>query len=138
MMVADASVVVSYLLKTDPYNIATEIWMDKFILTKQTIVAPTLLLPEVSGPVTRRTKTSSQGQAAINIVLNLPNLRLIYVTRKLAIEAATLAADLELRGADAIYVAIARRFKVPLITWDNDHINKTKGVITAYTPLTAP
>jgi len=52
----------------------------------------------------------------------------------LAHQAALIAADLGLRGADAIYVALAERLGCPLVTWDVEMIRKTKGVIEARQP----
>jgi len=49
-------------------------------------------------------------------------------------QAATLAIDLRLRGADAVYVAVAQYFNLPLITWDAEIINRSKNVIQVNTP----
>jgi predicted nucleic acid-binding protein len=137
-MVADASVLVSYLMDTDKYYIPTFAWFSRYVATNQQIIIPTIAFPEVGGPVARRKKQSAAGQLAINNLLTVPGVVFIDVDIRLARISARLAATLQLRGADAVYVTLAQRLGVPLISWDNDHINKTKGVITACTPLTAP
>lgn len=57
---------------------------------------------------------------AVEILQNLPGLRLVEMDAALIHEAAHLAADLGLRGADATYVAVAARLNLPLATLDED------------------
>ena len=47
----------------------------------------------------------------------------------LAQEAARLAADLGLRGADAFYIAAAARLKIPLITLDQDQAKRAATMV---------
>ena len=48
----------------------------------------------------------------------LPGLQLIEMENSLLLEAAQLAAELGLRGADSTYVAVAARLDLPLVTLD--------------------
>lgn len=66
----------------------------------------------------------------------LPNARLVSVDRPLAMLATrlALAADLCLRGADALYVALARRQSAPLVTWDGEQLVRCEGSVEAVTP----
>jgi predicted nucleic acid-binding protein len=48
--------------------------------------------------------------------------------------AADLAANQRLRGADAMYVAIAQGLKIPLVSWDQEQVARASGAITAYMP----
>ncbi len=52
--------------------------------------------------------------------------------------AVALAADLYLRGADALYVAIAHEIQVPLVTWDNELLERAAVILPTYTPETVP
>ena len=56
----------------------------------------------------------------------------------LADVALRLAAHLHLRGADATYVALAQHLDVPLVTWDDELLQRTGGIISVYTPATYP
>ena len=49
-----------------------------------------------------------------------------------------LAADLRLKGADAIYVALAHQLGVPLVSWDKEQLQRSSGLIEAYTPGNYP
>jgi predicted nucleic acid-binding protein len=57
---------------------------------------------------------------AITQLENLPGLRLVEMDNELVRQAAKLAAELGLRGADSMYVAVARRLDLPLVTFDVD------------------
>jgi predicted nucleic acid-binding protein len=48
--------------------------------------------------------------------------------------AARCALDLRLRGADAVYVAVAHSLQVPLITWDREQLTRAAGRIAVRTP----
>jgi predicted nucleic acid-binding protein len=82
-------------------------------------LSPSLLLAELGGAISRRT-TPTLGRKAIEQVQNLSGLQLVEMDHSLLIEAAQLAAELGLRGADSTYVAVAVRLGIPLITLDID------------------
>jgi len=68
------------------------------------------------------------------MLLRLPALRIVSVERRLGMSAVQLAVDLGLPGVDAVYVALAHQLKVPLITWDQERLDRTSSVITARQP----
>jgi predicted nucleic acid-binding protein len=74
------------------------------------------------------------GNRAIALLQQLPNARLVPVDRPLAVLAAGIAAELYLRGADALYVALARRLSVALVTWDGEQLARAQGAVEAVTP----
>jgi predicted nucleic acid-binding protein len=43
-----------------------------------------------------------------------------------------------MRGADAIYAALASTLGVPLVSWDKEHVERASTRVTVYTPDTAP
>ena len=52
--------------------------------------------------------------------------RLVPVEADLARRSARIARELKLRGADAVYVALARRLGIPLVTWDRDQLEQAR------------
>jgi predicted nucleic acid-binding protein len=64
------------------------------------------------------------GQQAVAALQDLPGLRMVEMDASLVTTAAQLAADLGLRGADALYVAVAYRLGLPLATLDEDQIKR--------------
>jgi predicted nucleic acid-binding protein len=43
-----------------------------------------------------------------------------------------------MRGADAIYAAVARRLRIPLVTWDAEQQQRAGTLIPTYTPAAIP
>ena len=132
--VVDASIWVSRLVSADVHHPVSETWLETFVGGGGQCVAPVLLLAEVAGAISRRTTEARLGQAVLKLLLRMPALRIVNVERRLGTSAAQLAADLGLRGADAVYVALARQLKVPLITWDQEQLDRTGTIIVAHQP----
>ncbi len=134
MIVTDASVWLSFLLQQDVHHAVTRSWLTDVLLQKRPMAAPILLLAEVGGAVSRRFGSVEMGEKAINHLLAVPTLRLVAIDHAFAIQTSRIAAWHRLRGADACYVAVAARLNAPLISWDQEHIERTIGLITALTP----
>ena len=135
MIVIDASVWISFLIKQDANHAATAPWLTQVLLDKTPIAAPILLLAEVGGAMSRRLDNAYMGQKAVSRLLSIPILHLVDMDHALGINTSQIAARYRLRGADACYVAVAARLNAPLVSWDQKHIERANGVIIAYTPL---
>jgi predicted nucleic acid-binding protein len=134
MIVIDASVWMSFFVQQDVNHAATYPWLAKILTTTVPVAAPILLLSEVGGAMSRRLGQANLADAAINQLLSIPTLRLVSIDHALGIQASRIAAKHRLRGADALYVAVAAQLNVPLVSWDNEHISRVSGLITSYTP----
>ncbi|MCP4359654.1 MAG: type II toxin-antitoxin system VapC family toxin [Chloroflexi bacterium] len=134
MIVIDASVWISYLVQQDTNHTATKPWLTKILTDKAPVAAPILLLAEVGGAISRRLGGDDIGERAVNQLLAIPTLRLVSMGHSLSIQAARIAANHRLRGADAFYVTVAAYLNVPLISWDKEHLNRVSDLITAYSP----
>lgn len=88
-----------------------------------------LLLAEIGGAISRRT-TPALGLQAIEIVKDLLGLQLVEMEQSLLNDAAQLAAELSLRGADSTYVAVAFRLDLPFVTLDTDQKEKSRKRVT--------
>ena len=118
-IVVDASIWVARLVSEDVFYEPVKEWMYTRLEEDDQFLSPSLLLAEIGGAISRRT-TSSLGLKAIEQVQRLPGLQLIEMEHALIRDAAQLAAELGLRGADSTYVAVAARLDLPLITLDVD------------------
>ncbi|MDX1415473.1 MAG: PIN domain-containing protein [Candidatus Promineifilaceae bacterium] len=134
MIVVDASVWVCHLLAQDNHHRASRRWFSGVINRREIIAAPGLLLVEVSGAIARRTGNSALARRAYESIAAAPGLRLVPIEPQLALLAARLAADLELRGPDAIYVAVAHKLRIPLVTWDREQLNRASRLIKTHFP----
>ncbi len=132
--VVDASVWVSRLVAGDVHHTVCARWLSEQVASGWFLIAPALLLPEVAGPIARKTRDRRLGRAAVEGILQVRSLRLVELDEALAQAAATLAADLALRGADAVYVALAARLGLSLITLDGQQLVRAAPVVDVRRP----
>jgi predicted nucleic acid-binding protein len=71
---------------------------------------------------------------ATEMMLRLPNLRLVPVDLRLSRLAADIAARLRVRGADSVYVGLAKALGIPLVTWDREHMERARPEIDVTAP----
>ena len=98
------------------------------------LIVPRIALPEVAGPIARISGRPEAGLEAARRLLRTPGIRLVDLDRRLLAEALVIAARLRLRGADAVYVAAARRLRVPLVTWDQQLLQRAAAVVQVLHP----
>lgn len=118
--VIDVSVVVSFLVPEDAHHALSRGWLRQQLLNATPLVVPILLLTEVGGAIARRTQARELGHRAVAQLQRLSALRIVAVDHRLGFLATELAVDLRLRGADAVYVALAVQLDLPLVSWDRE------------------
>lgn len=132
--VIDASVWVSRLMPQESNHAASVRWFDRHEAGGGTFVVPVLLLAEAAGAIARLTDDTALGNQAATDLLALATVAVVHLDQQLAMRAAELAAGLRLRGADAVYVAVAEYLSVPLVTWDREQLTRAASHITVRTP----
>ncbi len=132
--VVDASVWISRFIAQDVHHRPSRQWLETHLTAGGRVLAPTLLLAEVGGAVVRRVANPMVARQIVRDIIQLPASHLVSVDQQLGASAAWFAVDLRLRGADSVYVAVAHRLQIPLITWDREQLTRTVGWITARTP----
>ncbi len=130
----DASVFVNAFNPYEPYYEVSRNLLSTLQKTAAPIIVPTLLLPEVAASISRGHNDAGLAQRFTATLQRLPYLLLIPVDTVLARQAADLAAQCRLRGADATYLAVAVRFGSALITLDREQQERSATVVPAYTP----
>jgi predicted nucleic acid-binding protein len=132
--VVDASVWVSRYLIDDEHHQPSYDWLTR--MGKQTVLlaSPLLLLPEVSGAVTRRAGDGLLAMRCIRELETLPYTRLFALTAERAHKAAVIAADVRVIGADATYVALADQLAMSLVTWDRQQRERAPSTIIVSSP----
>ncbi|MDP2795327.1 MAG: type II toxin-antitoxin system VapC family toxin [Sulfurisoma sp.] len=98
------------------------------------LVIPVLAWPEVAGAIARRTGAAEDGHDAVDIIRALRWIESIPMDPSLAHEAAKIAGSRRLRGADAVYVALAVTRRMPLLTLDAEMLERARGVAEVFTP----
>ncbi len=98
------------------------------------MIVPTLLVPELASAVARATDDTDGAIQYANAAAAFPHLTLVSLTTAVARQAAELAATHRLRGADSIYVAVARRYGTTLVSRDAEQRTRGAAVVVCQTP----
>jgi len=92
-------------------------------------IEPYSVLVEVVAAIRRRTNSKLLADRVKNDFLNIGSLIFIDIDSTVAENAASLAADIGVRGMDAIVIQVAREYNAPLISLDMEMIEKAKQVV---------
>ena len=101
------------------------------------IIAPTLVLPEVSAAIKRGRGDEDLARRFVAALSRLPHLVLVPLDQSLAQQASDMAAQYSLRGSDAVYTAVALRFGSTLVTLDREQHDRVASVLSTRTPTEA-
>lgn len=133
--VVDASVFVSAAQAKDVHYADSVAFFGQLSATPDTnVFCPTLLLPEYAASIARRTDDTALAESLIKILDTMKGLRLESLTENRSRRAAKIAAQHRLRGADAVYVALAEETESLLITWDNEMLERSISIVQTSTP----
>jgi predicted nucleic acid-binding protein len=133
-MIVDASVWVASVLEKDAHHEVCLAFMHRFVQQRQIATVPLLAWPEIAGAVARRTSDTDRGLKAAELIIAQAWVKGVPLDASLASESIRLAAKLRLRGADAVYVALAATYGEPLITLDAEMLERTRDMAEVFTP----
>ena len=133
-MIVDASVWVARFLADDRHHGNAMACITALLERESRLVIPVLAWPEVAGAIARRSGAAENGHDAVGIIRGLRLIESIPMDPSLAQEAAQIAASRKLRGADAVYVALALTHRMPLLTLDAEMLERARGTVEAFTP----
>ncbi len=134
MAVIDASVYVTLLDANDPEQANCLAWFTAAATTDETIVAPSLILSEVAAVISRGRGDAELAKAVVRTLEESAVISLVAVTPQLAKSAAVIAADQRVRGADAIYLALAQQLGDVLVTLDRQQLQRGAAVVKTQHP----
>ena len=138
MIVVDASVLVSAAWPSDVHHQLSRAWLQAYIRSAETMTAPVLIFSEIGGALMRRTQRAGLTVRALQRIRLLPRFMPVPVDSVLGDAATNLAVALQLRGADAVYVALAAKLSVPLITWDHEQLLRGGRRVITSEPTAQP
>lgn len=133
-MVIDASVWVAAFLTRDAHHHDAAFFLRSLVEEGIAVTAPLLVLSEVAGAIARQTDDPELARKITAFLHTQPWIQFAPLTNDLATEAATSAAQQRLRGADAVYVALAAQRTLTLVTLDREMLERTKGEVVTATP----
>lgn len=134
MSVIDASIYVSLSNEADRHHDRCLAWFESTLRTDERIAAPSLLMVEVGASIRRLTGSS---KLARRVVLDLQNsevIELFPLTAARSNAAAILAAATGVRGADAVYLALAQELGESLVTLDRQQLERGRSQVHVTKP----
>ena len=134
MLTIDANVFVSAHVRTRANYSASALFLDRVAFKAVQVHCPTLVLPETAAAVIRATNRPKLTELAAAQIEAFPNLLLEELTANRAHRSADVAVACRLRGADAVYVAVAQEYGTTLITWDQELLTRGATAVSVMTP----
>ena len=134
MLTIDANVFVSSSSLTDKLNAGSEEFLRRAGQQELQVYCPTLFLPEVASAIIRPTSDINAARITLAGVENFPKINLVPLTEQRAQAAVQISLTCRLRGADAVYAAVAQEFGTTLITWDQELLTRGVAAVPTLTP----
>src|SRR5262252_4559809 len=122
MYTVDASMWVNAFDQREPGHLVSHQFLEVVRDQGLPIIVPNLALVEVAGAISRTRQAPGQAQAFALALSRLPHVTVRVLDEVCALHALTLAAQRGLRGADAIYGAVAHAAGSILFTLGNEHL----------------
>lgn len=134
MYTVDASVHISALNPSEADSVESQMFLERTCQQQALLICPTLLLVEVASAVARAVGDAKQAAELAAVLRQWPNQVLVPLDVALAERAAGLAATTRLRGADAVYAAVALEYGATLVTLDQQQLEKLSSVVKTARP----
>lgn len=134
MAVIDASVYIALMNVHEESHNRCWAWFDSAQKKREAIVAPVILLAEVSAALNRGIGDPELAHRVVEQLKRSGVIELIPVTLAIADRAATIAAVHRIRGCDAIYVALADQSSAPLVTLDRQQLDRATALVNVLEP----
>lgn len=134
MYCLDASVIINAQRPTEPHAQASRAFFEIIKREQHKVFLPEIAIPEITAGLYRGTKDPELAYEFAMALRDLPNLSFVSVDRGLADLAARLIRETGLRGADAIYLALAQDYGLALVTLDKDQLQHGKRFVVVRRP----
>lgn len=130
----DASVFISAFITTEAFHAVSKAWLDRLKSEETHIYCPTLVMVEVAAALARVTKDAANAENFARTLADIPNLTLVALDVEFAQKTLHLAVVSLLRGADAVYAAVAQEYAATLVTWDKEMLKRAVSVVPTLSP----
>ena len=134
MFTIDASVHINALNPAEAGSAESQACLQRLAASRQPLFSPTLLLVEVAAAIARALDDSVLALDLVSGIRALPQQVWVPLDDPLADIAAHLGAQARLRGADAVYAAVARHHGTTLVTRDRQQLERLADIIPVMTP----
>jgi predicted nucleic acid-binding protein len=135
MYVIDSSIFLSGFFDHEPYHKESQKCLRYFKENPSvSVFLPEFVIPEIGCVISRIIKKSKLGIEFAKSLRGFVNFKFIPVDRYIADLSLEIGSFLNLKGADAIFVAVAYNFNSTLISSDKEHLEKAKRLIKVIHP----
>ncbi len=134
MTVVDASVYMALVNTTEEQHETCWSWIEASRGRGEYLKAPAILAPEVGAAVSRGMRDPELAKEVVDQLFHSGVVELVPVTGRLAERAARIAVEQRIRGADALYVALAAQIFEPLVTLDRQQLERSPKLVVALRP----
>jgi predicted nucleic acid-binding protein len=134
MYVVDASVWVNSFDQKEVGHEISRRFLTLLAEQQIAVAVPTLVLAEVAAAISRSRQEPAKAHAFAEAISRLPNLAFKSLDMVLARQSFRLAAQHGLRGADAVYAAVALETGYTLVSLDKEHLTRLQDVVIVKKP----
>ena len=134
MYTIDASVHISALNPAEADSATSQAFLALVRQHRVPLFCPILLLVEVAAAIAWALDDTDRAVALAAALHGLPNQTLVLLDEALADRAIALAAIARLRGADAVYAAVAQQYGTTLITLDRQQLDRLPPLVNTARP----
>ncbi len=134
MATIDSSVLVSLFNDHDRLHTQTLAWFREAVADGEPLRSPVIALAEVAAAIAIGTGDKQLARDVETHVRHSPLFEFLPVAMPLAERAATLAAEHQLRGSDAIYFAVAETLGDSLVTLNPRQLQRGNLVVETRRP----
>lgn len=128
MLTLDASIWVAAFDPQDRFHAVSAGFLRALAQHRLRIHGPAFVLVETACALARRARSAATGRAALERLRLHPTLVLHPVNERLLASAQDLGLRQLLRGADALYAATAALLNAPLVSWDEELVDRASAV----------
>ena len=137
MFVVDASVHIADMRPSEPHHREARAFLDHVRRTGVAAYGPIIVLVEVAAGIARGTGRPSLARRLTLLLRRVPNFIFVPVDEMLGDLAAEVAAAQQVRGCDAVYIALAQQLSAILVTLDAEQRQRAPAAVLARTPAEA-
>ena len=134
MATLDSSVLISLFNSRDRLHEQTLTWFRESVADGEPLRAPVTALAEVAAAIAAGTGDKQLARDVETHMRHSPLFEFLPVALPLAERAATLAAEHQLRGADAVYFAVAETLGDRLVTLNPRQLQRGSSVVETVRP----
>jgi|WetSurMetagenome_2_1015567.scaffolds.fasta_scaffold07351_3 predicted nucleic acid-binding protein len=134
LLTIDANVFVSALSAAEAEHESSLRFLESLEAGGCLLILPTLVRPEISGAIVRTTGDKEAALRAARLAFLAVPSGFIPIDDGLAAEAVEISIESGLKGSDAVYAAVARRYDTVLVTLDREVRRRLPATITCRLP----